>query len=234
MPVAAAIVGAGALGAGATIWSANRAADAQTRASQQATQAQMQMYNRTQETLARELGPYAAAGRSVLPTLAGLITPGADQSALLASTPGFQFASDWGQRGLRNQATMRGLGGNVLTAGADYNRNMALHQSWLPTVNALQQYAGMGAGAAGAFGGNATNAGIQTGAQIGSNMIGAGNAQAGAAMAQGNAINNFANTVGNYGMFSGMYGGQSPFGTGAPNPYTGGWNTSFGTGGINR
>jgi hypothetical protein len=227
MPTGAAILGAGALSAGASIWGANQAAGAQTQAAQNATAAQLQMFNAARGMIE----PNINLGRGIVSgnasTLQGLLTPGANQTALLSQTPGFQFASDWGQRGVRNQATMRGLGGNVLTAGADYARNMALKDAWQPTISGLNDLTRTGAymatGGAGQFG---TLAG-QTGGQVGSNMIGAGNAQAGAAMGTANAIGGFGNTMGNYAMLNsltrnpGMYGSGSP---GTLNP----WNTSWG------
>ena len=59
MPVGASI-GAGLLGAGVSAWGASKAADAQTKAAQEAARVQMEMFNRTQQNLA----PYMDMGKS--------------------------------------------------------------------------------------------------------------------------------------------------------------------------
>ena len=213
--IAAAIIGAGALSAGGMIYGAKTAANAQTNASRNAISAEQQIYNQNKE----QLQPFINAGQSALPTLQSLLTPGANQTATLNQIPGFTFAQDWGQKAVQNLGTTRGLGGNVLTAGANYATGLA-QQGWGNIVNSLQGLVNTGSGAAGALAG----VGATTGGQIGGQMVGIGNAQAGAATAIGSAAGNFGNSISTAALLqkltgsNGMYGSQGAAGanTGAP------------------
>lgn len=69
--VAAAIIGAGALGAGATIWGANKAAGAQTAASSNAINLQKMMFGIGREAVS----PFIDAGAGTLETLKKFIDP---------------------------------------------------------------------------------------------------------------------------------------------------------------
>lgn len=214
--VAVAIIGAGALSAGASMFGANEATKAQEQASQNATNAQMSMFNTAQG----ELQPFIDAGSgeisnlqsfinpsnasSPLASLLKLTTPGADMTSTLEQTPGFQFANTYGQKAVRNALAARGLGGPggpLAKASAQYAEGLA-GNTWQNVVNALtntfntavtpmQNLVNTGAGAAGTLTGAAT----QTGGQIGSNMIGAGNAAAGADIASANAVGGIGNSV---------------------------------------
>lgn len=106
--------------------------------------------------------PFIKAGRNAINPLMKLITPGADQSATLAQTPGYQFALSQGEKGVTNQATMGGLGGNVLRAGAGFAGGLA-QQTWSDVVNKLQNTANMGASTAASLAGNATSMGGKMG-----------------------------------------------------------------------
>lgn len=102
------------------------------------------------KTAQNALAPYASAGQSVLPTLQGLLTPGQDQSALLAQTPGFQFASQYGTKAATNALASKGLGasaGPLATAISQYNNGLA-STTWQNVVGALQNYASLGGNAA--------------------------------------------------------------------------------------
>ena len=97
--IATAIGGSAVLGAGASIFGAEK----QSQAAQQASQAQVQL---GQQSLAQQLGlfntakgslqPFIDAGSGALPTLMKLLTPGADMSAVLSQIPGFKFAQHRG------------------------------------------------------------------------------------------------------------------------------------------
>ena len=95
------------------------------------------------------------------------------------------------QKGVSNQGTVTGLGGNTLLAGANAANQLALGMAWQPTVNALQGLVSTGAGTAG----NAGNQAVTTGQGIGSNLVGIGNAQAGAATSVGTNIGNSLTTA---------------------------------------
>ena len=173
--IAAAIIGAGVIGAGASIYGSS----VQAKAAGNAISAQQDMFN----TAKNEQQPFINAGQSVLPYLQKLLTPGPDQTATLSQLPGFQFAQDWGQKGVTNQGTVTGLGGNTLTAGANFATGTA-QQGWGTLVNQLQGLASMGSSGAAALGGQA----VQSGANIGGSMIGQGNALAAGAVGAGNQI----------------------------------------------
>lgn len=234
--VAVAIIGAGALSAGASMFGASKAADAQESAANNATQAQMEMFN----TARGELQPFIDAGSgeisqlrdfinpsnssSPLSTLLKLTTPGADMTSTLEQTPGFQFANTYGQKAVRNALAARGLngpGGALAKASSQYAEGLA-QNTWQSVVNNLlgtfnagvtpmQNLVNTGAGAAGTLTGAAT----QTGGQVGSNIIGAGNAAAGADIAGANAVGSLGNSVTNAVLLNKLLGSNS----GAPGLY---------------
>src|SRR5689334_17212466 len=103
--VATAIVGSAVVGAGAGIYSANKAASAQTNAANASIAAQQQMFQQGKEAAQQEIAPFVNFGAGNLPTLKNLLTPGANASDTLAQMPGFKFAYDWGNKGITNQAT---------------------------------------------------------------------------------------------------------------------------------
>lgn len=181
--IAAAILGAGALGAGASIFGSMR----QTSAAQSAIAAQQGMFNQA----AGYAKPFISAGTQAAGTLSNLLKPGADMSSLLQTIPGFKFLQDITQQGVSNQGTVTGLGGNTLLRGAQAGNEIALSAGWNPIVNALQGLTSTGAGSAGALGGQA----VQTGQGIGSNLVGIGNAQAAAGVSAGNSIGNSLTTA---------------------------------------
>src|SRR5215468_10345900 len=181
-----AILASSALGAGASIFGANKAADAQNKAANAATQAQLAMFNQAKE-LAQ---PFINFGTTALSPLSKLITPGPDQTATLEDTPGYKFALTQGEKGITNQATMRGLSGNALREGGTFASGLA-SQTWSDVVNKLLHAAGIGQGAAAGIGGQA----VTTGGQVGQNIIGAGNARAAADIATGNAVGGIGNNL---------------------------------------
>ena len=215
--VATAIIGSGVIGAGASLFASGR----QTSAANNAIGAQEGMFQQA----AGYAQPFINAGQSALPTLEGLITPGANQTQLLQQTPGYQFANDMAQKGVSNQGTVTGLGGNTLLAGANAGSQLALGMAWQPTINALQGLVGTGAQSAGALGGQA----VQTGANVGSNLVGIGNAQAGAATSIGSNIGNSLTTAALFNKLlnnnSGMYATPADAGRGG--------GAAVGSGGYN-
>lgn len=228
--VAAAIIGAGALGAGASIYSSSRAASAQTKSAAMATQAQRDMFDVTRNSLQ----PFINAGQGgigdlqkwlsssdeggPLNALMKLTMPGANMSETLRQTPGYQFAEDRGLRGVNNALAARGLGGSggaVAKGAAEYTTGLASN-TWQSVVNALQSlftggaaakqnFVNTGANAAAGLGSNAT----QVGGQIGGNIIGAGNAQAGNFMNMGNALGNFGNNISQAAIFNKLFGNNN-------------------------
>jgi len=194
-PIAASVLGAGALGAGASVFGSMEQSKAEGAAAneiagstQNAIGAETGFVNQGIGSIQSLLGPYASMGTSIMPLLQSLLTPGSNQTAALSQTPGFQFAQSWGQKGINNAASVSGLGGNVLTAGANYSSGLA-QNTWQNTVGGLQSLLNTGAGAAGTAGtsigsllGSAGSniAGLTSGAgqNIASTLVGQGNATA--------------------------------------------------------
>lgn len=174
--IAAAILGAGAAGAGASIFGALT----QKSATNNAIAAQKSMF----DTSVSENQPFVTAGQGAAGTLADLLKPGGDMTSLLKTIPGFDFINQLSQMGVANQGTTTGLGGNTLVAGANAGTNIALSSGWQPIVGALQNLVSSGVGAAGNITGSATG----TGAGIASSTIGGGNAIAAGTVGAANSI----------------------------------------------
>lgn len=235
-----------ALGAGANIFGASQAGRAQTNATNAAIQQQMQGRTQAQNLLA----PFIMAGQDVmtplrnfidpnfsgqgagLNTLMRLIQPGADQNALLAQTPGYQFSLDQGNRAVMNRLNARGLGGSagaVAKGVANYTQGLA-STTWKDVVDrlqaafssgsgAMQNMAGMGANAANQLAGGI----LGSSNSIANNMTGLGNAQAGMWTGIGGAIGQFGNNASQLAMLRGLGGG----GGGGGSMYGAGGGTGF-------
>lgn len=206
---AAAILGAGALGAGASIFGASKAADAQTNAASAAIANQRDMYGQNKDILA----PFVKGGAGAIPgqealldpnnssgplaALMKLLMPGSDQSATLAETPGYEFAFGQGQRANNNALAARGLGGSggAVAKGATNFAEGTASQTWKDVVAALQNSFTSRAGAGQslinsgeAAGGAVAGVGTDTANAISGALGYQGNAQAAGANATGNAI----------------------------------------------
>lgn len=214
--VATAIIGSGLIGAGASIFGASKAADAQTNAANASIANQRQMYGLNQA----QLQPFINAGAGQignqqalldpnnsggpLAALMKLTNPGADMSAELAQTPGYQFSLGQGLRASNNQLAARGLGGSggAVAKGATNFAEGLAGNTWQSVVAALQNQftsqagAGQnlinsGQGAASALAGVGTN----TANQISGSLTQAGTAQAAAANAIGTGAQSVAGGV---------------------------------------
>lgn len=203
MPTGAAISAVGALGSAALGYFGSKdAASAQVQAQQQALQQQNKMFG----VLQGAAQPLIDRGSSIMDSTGGvlknLLTPGANQTATLSQLPGFQFAQDWGQKAVRNQGTTLGLGGNTLTAGAQFATGTA-QQGFSGLAGLLQNYFNSGSqlaqGGVGTLAGGATNFSGQASNTLGnignanaSGILGGTNALAGgltgAAGGAGNAL----------------------------------------------
>ena len=209
--IAAAVLGAGALGAAGTVGGSLVGANAQRSATNNASALQSQILR----MLDQRAEPFIGAGTNQLSNLSGfldpnssssplnalmrLTMPGANMNETLAQTPGFQFTEDRGLRAVNNALAARGLGGSggaVAKGASEYATGLASN-TWQNVVNALmntftggagamQNLVNTGTGALGALSGNAVNIGNA----LGSNAIGAGNATAGAATNIGSAFGN--------------------------------------------
>lgn len=231
--VATAVIGAGVLGAGASIYGANKAADAQTAAADKASQIAQDQYqqNRT------DFQPFRQAGTDALTQLQGrmseLTSPIIMDQAALEKTPGYQFNLAQGQKGVTNSAAARGLGtsGAALKGAATFATGLAdsTYQNQFNNANTNQTNAYNRLKGLVDTGAQATNntaaSGTTASIQSGNAAIGAGNANAAAANATGGAISSLANNIGGYAMYKGMYGSGSPA---ISNPYGGVANPTYG------
>lgn len=216
MPIGAAIGAAGIGGALITSNASQKASQQQAQAQQAALAQQQQMFGVAQ----KNLSPFIQSGTSVLPTLQGLITPGANQSALLEQTPGFQFASQYGTKAATNALAAKGQGmssGPLATAISQFNNGLA-QNTWQNTVNNLQSFANLGGNAAGNLAGGAISSGnsqAQTIGNIGnaqaSGTLGSANALAGGLGSVGNAalVSQLLSGGGGGGLYAGLQAGQS-------------------------
>ena len=228
--VATAIIGAGAVGAAATAYSANKASEAQTNAANTAANTSLSMYNTTRGDLApyRQIGQQASDQLSS--QLSDLTKPITMDQATLEQTPGYQFNLYQGQKAVQNSAAARGLGvsGAALKGAASFVTGLAdnTYQNQFNnavtnqtnTYNRLKGLVDTGENAS-AQTGSAGTAAANTAASAATS---AGNAQAAASNATGSAVNNFANNVSGYALYKGLYGNSNS------NPVNVGSATSFG------
>jgi hypothetical protein len=212
--VATAIIGAGAVGAAATAYSANKAADAQKSAANTAANTSLSMYNTTRGDLSpyRDIGGVAA--NDLTARLDDLTAPIVMDQAELEKTPGYQFTLGQGLKATQNAAAARGLGvsGAALKGAATFATGLAdntyktqfdiANTNKTNAFNRLKSLVDVGENA-GAQTGTAGTAAAKTAADA---QIGAGNAQAAADNATGKAVGKFANDVGGYMLYKGLYG----------------------------
>ena len=189
-----AIIGAGAIGAGATAISSSNAAHAQTTAANNAITAQQGFYNQDQT----QLQPFITGGQGAYSTLNNLLGVGGNSASIqntLTNLPGYQFTLNQGLKATQGGYAAQGLAdsGAALKGAATYATGLA-QSDYNNYLTGLQNSATTGENAANALAGYGT----QTGAQIGSNIIGAGNAQAAASTATGNALTNGTNNLSQY------------------------------------
>lgn len=220
MPIAIAIGAASVIGAGASIISGNKAANAQKKAADQQIAEQRRQYDQDRADLA----PYRGIGTGALGMLGGVYglktdgtntgATGADYSKFIES-PDYQFRLGEGKKAIEHSASARGLlgSGAALKAANNYAQNTASSEfgNWW---NRLSGLAGTGQAA--------TNTGIQAG-QNTTNAISnayqqAGNARASSYANTGAAISNGVNNLasaylyGQGGGFGGGMGGYRPSG----------------------
>lgn len=227
--VAAAVIGSSAIGAGAQIFGASKAADAQKEAAQAGLDFQRKVYGDTRQDLA----PYRNIGKTATTELTKqlpeLIAPIELTQEWLESTPGYQFTKEQGLKAVQNSAAARGLGvsGAALKGAANFATGLAdntyktqfdvANINKTNAYNRLKSLVDTGQSAAtqtGSFGQSAAT-------NIGNLSVGQGNAEAAMWNTIGSGIKNFASDVGGYAAYKGLYGGTSS----TPNPnnriYTG-------------
>lgn len=205
--VGEAMIASAIIGGGASLFGASKAADVQTNAANQANATQMSIFQQAMANSNRLASPFIDAGKGTISSLQRLTTPGPDQTAALEQTPGYQFALSQGEKGVTNQATMSGLSGNTLRAGAGFASGLASN-TWSTVVDKLIAQMGIGANAATSVANNTMANSTAVGGQLGANITGAGNARAGADIAGANAVSGATGNISNALMLNSLTGGK--------------------------
>ena len=214
---AAAILGASAIGAGASMFGASSAANAQKEAAAQAAATSNAQYQQTRS----DLSPYRQIGQTASDQLTNrlgeLTSPIKMDQATLDATPGYQFNLKYGLKAAQNSAAARGLGvsGAALKGASAFATGLAdsTYQNQFSNANTNQTNAynrlsglvNTGENAAaqtGVLGTSAANT------QASAQMAG-GNAQAAGYNAMGGAVNSAANNIAGYAAYKGMYNNNS-------------------------
>lgn len=191
MPVGA-VIGAGVLSAGAGVYSANKAASAQEKASKKATDTTLKMYEQTRA----DLQPYASTGGSSLDSIAAMYglpskaNPAGGEAFSESSLEAFRNSPDYQvalKEGIRARDLSAASKGNLLSGGqekriAEYGSELA-SLKFSQYMDKLFKLSGMGQNAAAGQGAAATNAGsslsqleLAKGEAAASGAVGTGNA----------------------------------------------------------
>ncbi len=173
MCVAAAIVGGAIIGGVATTVAGNKASSATKDATRRANQQQQRGLDQ-QAALSQ---PYRDLGASAIPQLQNLLgLNGADQTAALRQTPGYQFSLNEGLTSTKNAAAASGLlnSGNTLE-GLDRFATGLADSTYQQQLGNYENVVGLGQAAAA---GQAANIGNAS-STISNNLINQGNTQAG-------------------------------------------------------
>jgi hypothetical protein len=188
---AAATLGAGLLGAGASIWGANKAAGAQKEAAAQAAAVQreaMAYQKANYEKASQNLSPFINNGTGASNLLAeayglsGKTALGQSSLEAFRNSPDYLFALKGGSEALDNSAAAKGgvLGGNQIRAQTEYGQGLATSnlQSYFAKLAGLSQ---QGLTAGGYLGNIGTGAGNSVGASannVGNSIMAGGTAEA--------------------------------------------------------
>lgn len=205
--IAVAVGGGALLGLGGALISSNgaqNAAQTQASAAQSASQLQYQEFQQQQQNQQ----PWLAAGSNALSQMQN---PSFQQSFNMSDfqqDPGYQFDLQQGQQAIdRSAAASGGLqSGGTLKAAAQYSQGMASNEyqnaynrfnnNQTQQFNRLASLAGLGQTANGQL----NQAGSAMAGQVGSNMMGAANAQGAATIAGANAYGGALSNLGNMGI----------------------------------
>lgn len=229
MPIGAVIGGVGAVAsAGASMYGASKAADAQRDAAMQGNALLAGQYQQNSANLApwmqggarsfdtiNQLTGNFAGGNPLTAPLTSPFNPTMEQ---LAKTPGYQFTLDQGLKSTQNSYASKGLAssGAAMKGAADYAGGLAsntyqqqFQNYWNQNKSIYdmltgQSTAGLQAASSLASGGNALAQGQSN------NLVGAGNAQAAAYNTMGSAFGNAAQGIAGYGLLSNYLSNGTP------------------------
>lgn len=212
--VATAVIGSAVIGAGASIFGANKAADAQKEAADKSIAMQQGQYQQTRQDLSpyRDIGSQASTDLGK--RLSDLTSPISVDPNQLENSDYYKFASTQGQKGVTNSAAARGLAtsGAALKGAAAFAKGLATdtyktafdmeNTNQSNAYNRLKSLVDTGENASaqtGVLGEKAAyNSGVAT--------VGAGNAEAAADNKIGSSISNAASNIGGYAAYKGLYG----------------------------
>lgn len=207
--IATAIVGSAVIGGVVASNSAKKAANAQRDAANLASQTELEQYYQNRE----DMQPWREAGQGALKQLTEGTVAGGDFNrdftlADFTRDPGYDFRLNEGTRALERSAAARGgaLSGGALRGISRYGQDYAsgeyqnaynrFNNDRTQRFNRLASLAGVGQTATR----DVAQQGAQVAANVGNNIIGAGNAQASSYVGQGNAWSGAAQTLGNFAM----------------------------------
>ena len=246
---AMATAAAAVVGAGASIYGANKAASAQKAGIDASTAAQREMFEKQTE-LQEPFRQGGMTAQNRLMTLLGL-TPGGDSGITVdpndpnfgkyskdfgmadyQADPGYAFRLSEGMKGLQNSAAARGLlsSGSTLKGITDYSQGMASQEygnaynryqtNRANQLNPLQSLMGSGQTSANTL----TNAAGNLGQGLAQGAAAMGNVNASSYINSGNALTNALNTgtgaYMNYNMMNRMFpGGSNPTSVGSASGY---------------
>lgn len=209
--VAAAMIGAAVIGAGASASASSKASKAQQNAARAAGNVELEQYYQNRDDQA----PWREAGQRALEQMSAGTTAGSEFNrdftlADFTRDPGYEFRMQQGQQALDRSAAARGgaLGGAAIKAAQRYGQDFASNEyqnaynrfnnDRTQRFNRLASLAGIGQTATR----DVAQQGTQVASNIAGNMIGAGNSQAANYVATGNAVSGAANSLGNWAMFN--------------------------------
>jgi hypothetical protein len=217
-PITGVLAGASILGAGANIFGAQSAAQAQKEAADKANAAVLAQQKQGLEAqkgyFDTGTAPLAAIAQKggkayddLMAAIPGLTAPITMDQKTLEATPGYQFNRDQGIRGVDLSSISRGMSGAQAKAAAKFATGLAdsTYQNQFANAvtnkqnafNFLLGPANLGTSAASTYAAAGTTAGnaalgnsASVGGTISGNTIGAGNAQAAADIATGKNVSN--------------------------------------------
>lgn len=217
----AALLGSSLLGAGASIWGSNKAANAQKEAANQAAAAQREAMAYQKENYERsrgDLSPFIQTGQganNLLASFYGLNGAAPLNDNVLQSfynSPDFKFALKGGSEALDNSAAAKGgvLGGNQIRAQTEYGQGLAT-QNLQGYFARLAGLSGQGIQAGGVLGQIGSGAGAQVGASannVGNSLMAAGTAEASGILGTVKGLNSGLNSLSLFNQLSkSSYGG---------------------------
>ena len=243
---AAAIIGAGVLGAGASVYAANKASKAQAKSAEQANAAQLAMFNKQVELQE----PFRQGGLTAQQQIMQLLGIGGDANAAdygslakpfgmeqFQADPGYAFRQAEAQKALERSAAARGmlLSGSTLKGIERFSQDLASQEyanafnryqiERGARLNPLQSLMGSGQSATNTM----TSAAGNYGQAQANNLMAAGQARASGYVGMGNAISGALSGIGNAFAMQPLYAAQTNYLNRLNTPPSGGGYLNLGS-----